>query len=65
MVALVGKTCDTLIEPSLHHFPVPLVKNLKLHLVHVTNDPGVQTKHADKFGYLGEFESVQIVNREP
>lgn len=52
VVALVGKTCDTLIEPSLHHFPVPLVKNLRLHLLHVTNDVGVSTKYADKFGYI-------------
>jgi len=52
VVAIVGKTCDTLIEPSLHHFPVPLVKNLKLHLVHITNDPHVRTKHADAYGYI-------------
>ena len=44
------QTCDSLIEPSLHHFPVPLVKDLKLHLVHITNNPAVTTKLADTYG---------------
>ncbi|KAJ1484221.1 hypothetical protein T484DRAFT_1797744, partial [Baffinella frigidus] len=41
VVATIGKTCDLLIEPSLHHFPVSIVENLRLHLMHVTNKPDV------------------------
>jgi hypothetical protein len=58
LVALVGKTADLLIEPSLHHFPVPLAKTLRLHLVHITNDPAVRTQYADENGYIAGMPTV-------
>jgi len=58
VVALVGKTCDLMVEPSLHHFPVPFVKTLRLHLVHITNDPAARTQYADSFGYIAGMPKV-------
>lgn len=60
VVALVGKTCDLMIEPSLHHFPVPFVKTLRLHLVHITNDPNARTQFADRSGYIAGMPKVKL-----
>jgi len=62
VVALVGKTADLLIEPSLHHFPVPLAKTLRLHLVHITNDPEVKTQYADEHGFMAGMPQVAAWN---
>ncbi|EKX39432.1 hypothetical protein GUITHDRAFT_114391 [Guillardia theta CCMP2712] len=59
LVSLVCKTSDLLIEPSLHHFPVPLAKKLRLHLVHITNDPKVRTQYADETGFLDGVPQVR------
>ena len=62
VVSLVGKTADLLIEPSLHHFPVPLAKTLRLHLVHITNQPGVKTQYADEHGFMAGMPQVPAWN---
>ena len=63
LVALVGKTADILIEPSLHHFPVPLARTLRLHFVHITNDPAVRTQFADEHGFIAGMPQVEAWNR--
>ena len=62
VVSLVSKTADLLIEPSLHHFPVPLAKTLRLHLVHITNDPSVSTQYADEHGFMAGMPAVPAWN---
>ena len=62
LVALVGKTADILIEPSLHHFPVPLARTLRLHFVHITNDPAVRTQFADEHGFIAGMPQVEAWN---
>lgn len=62
VVALVGKTADLLIEPSLDHFPVPLAQTLRLHLVHITNDPAVKTQFADEHGFMAGMPQVAAWN---
>jgi len=41
---------------------VPLAKTLRLHLVHITNDPAVKTQYADEHGFIAGMPQVLAWN---